>query len=214
MDYIFNPNMELKYPETNTEWFFYILSSNKHLTLDIIERYIHKSWNWNDLSANHHLTAAFVQKYRDIPWAVSKLAENPAFSPDDLATLFDERKIRAFIDINPNVAERPDRPNRYNANPNCTVTMSLVESSTDAEIHELSRNPNLRWKHIEAFPHKNWCVKYILANPMEKYVYPEQSVRYHAQRHCRRMKEELLAAVFHPDRVERFAGYKWLEYVD
>lgn len=42
------------------------LSCNKNLTLDIIEKYIDKNWNWGSISRNNILTLEFIEKHIDI----------------------------------------------------------------------------------------------------------------------------------------------------
>ena len=39
------------------------------VTMDFIEKYIDKPWNWRELSWNSNITSEFIEKHIDKPWS-------------------------------------------------------------------------------------------------------------------------------------------------
>ena len=41
---------------------------NPNITMEIIEKYPDKPWDWNWISRNPNITIEFIEKYLDKPW--------------------------------------------------------------------------------------------------------------------------------------------------
>ena len=64
-----NPNLTLewieKYPDKDWDWGIYGISSNQNLTLEWIEKYPNKKWYWGygGISSNPSITLEIIEKY-------------------------------------------------------------------------------------------------------------------------------------------------------
>ena len=65
-----NPNITMeiieKYPDKPWNWI--CISYNPNMTMEIIERYPNKPWNWQNISQNPNITMEMIEKYPDKPW--------------------------------------------------------------------------------------------------------------------------------------------------
>ena len=59
-----NPNLTIeminKYPNKNWNW--WEISCHENITMDIIEKYPNKPWDWKGISCNPNLTLEFIKK--------------------------------------------------------------------------------------------------------------------------------------------------------
>ena len=46
----------------------YNTTNNNNITIEIIEQYPDKRWNWDSISCNPNITMEFINKYPDKPW--------------------------------------------------------------------------------------------------------------------------------------------------
>ena len=44
------------------------VSANPNITMEMIEKYPNKDWNWSYLSWNRNITMEFIEKYPSKPW--------------------------------------------------------------------------------------------------------------------------------------------------
>ena len=44
------------------------ISANSNITMEIIENFPDKPWNWNGISMNPNITMQIIEKYPDKPW--------------------------------------------------------------------------------------------------------------------------------------------------
>ena len=51
--------------------------SNPNITMEIVEKYPDKPWDWYGISRNPNITMEFVEKYPDKPWNWCGLSYNP-----------------------------------------------------------------------------------------------------------------------------------------
>ena len=51
--------------------------NDPNITIEIIEKYPDKPWNWNWMSCNSNITMEFIEKYSDKPWDWDWISSNP-----------------------------------------------------------------------------------------------------------------------------------------
>ncbi len=56
--------------------FFYLISSNNHIELQIIEKYIHYNWNFNEIIKREEFNIEWIEKYSDKKWNINNLSYN------------------------------------------------------------------------------------------------------------------------------------------
>ena len=98
---------------------------------------------------------------------------------------------------------------RLSTNPN--ITWDIVKTNPDKpwDYSGLSVNPNITWDIVLANPDKPWNYRWLSSNKMSRYEWPLPIIKRRSQERCRNIKEELMAAVFDPDRMDRFGGLDW-----
>ena len=59
-----------KFIDKPWDWGQRLISNNKNITMEFVEKYscIDKPWNWNCFSRNLFITMEFVQKFIYKPW--------------------------------------------------------------------------------------------------------------------------------------------------
>jgi hypothetical protein len=55
-----------RYPDK--EWNWSLISNNPNITMDIIEKYSDKEWSWFVISINPNITMDIIEKYPDKKW--------------------------------------------------------------------------------------------------------------------------------------------------
>ena len=65
--YILNHNLTMEILETypNKPWEWDYISANPNITMEIIEKYPNKPWSWVHISCNPNITMEFIEKYID-----------------------------------------------------------------------------------------------------------------------------------------------------
>jgi len=78
------------------EWdkFSWYLSQNPNITIEFIEKYIDKPWNWKFLTENPSLTMKFIEKYPDKPWDRDELSSHKFTKEKEL---FYQKYYRIYI---------------------------------------------------------------------------------------------------------------------
>ena len=73
-----NPNITMDFIEkySNKPWDWKFISCNPNITMEIIEKYPNKDWNWSYLSGNPNITMEIIEKYPDKPWSWRWLSEH------------------------------------------------------------------------------------------------------------------------------------------
>ena len=51
-----------RYPDR--PWYWWLISQNPNITMEIIEQYPDKPWNWYYTSQNPNINIRFIEKYR------------------------------------------------------------------------------------------------------------------------------------------------------
>jgi hypothetical protein len=54
-----------------------IFLNNSNITMDIVERYPNKDWNWYHLSLNQNIIIEIVERYPNHPWDWEGISKNP-----------------------------------------------------------------------------------------------------------------------------------------
>jgi hypothetical protein len=107
------------------------------------------------------------------------------------------------------VESYPDKPwNWYWISKNLNITMEMIESHPDKpwDWECISENPNITMEMIEAHPDKPWNWERISSN-MFGWTSKETPLQYYKKRKAQtqqqteKIKEELIAYAWHPDRV-------------
>jgi hypothetical protein len=121
---------------------WYILS--RDLSLEWIEKYPNKPWDWRVLSRNHNLTLEWIEKYPDKPWDWNcfGLSDNPSITLEWLE-------------------KYPDKPwywGRYGLSKNPNLTVEWFEKYPDKHWSWdcLSENPSITLEWNEKYPNKSW----------------------------------------------------------
>ena len=86
-----NPNVSLKIVEymTNID-FFRSLSKNPNITMDMVNAYPDKPWDWYGLSRNPNITMDFIETKSDKPWDWDGLSRNPNITMDFIEANLDK----------------------------------------------------------------------------------------------------------------------------
>ena len=58
------------------------ISENPNITMDIIEKYPDKPWDWARISLNPSITMDIIEKYPDKPWNWKWISLNPSITMD------------------------------------------------------------------------------------------------------------------------------------
>jgi len=89
-------------------------------------------------------------------------------------------------------------------NPNITWEIVQENPRKPWEYYWISTNPNITWKIVQENPRKPWKYSYLSANHMYKFEFPLCIMKQRARERMSKIKEELIAKAWHPDRVQRW----------
>ena len=115
------------------------------------------------------------------------------------------------VSQNPNITweivqANPDRPWKWgDMSKNPSITWEILQANPDKDWRLISMNPNITWEIIDAHPEINWTWGLLSGNSMA-YSNKRTEEKKRNQDRCLAIKEDLMAAAWHPRRVE-----KWLE---
>jgi hypothetical protein len=147
--------------------------SNKNFTMDMLQKHMPTTCQFQCLSDNPNLTIDVVKKYQKRKWAFKDLCANPNLKIDDLM------KLRKFFDWryicrNPNftfdyVLQHPQiKWNWMWISSHKNVTMDIIEHNMDKpwDWYYVCQNPNLTIefvrKHMDKWAY--WCWEEISRN--------------------------------------------------
>ena len=69
---------------------FQCTSKNTNITLEFIEKYPHKPWDWYYISYNPSITLEFIEKYPEKPWDWHSLSYNPSITIEIIEKYLDK----------------------------------------------------------------------------------------------------------------------------
>jgi hypothetical protein len=149
-----------------------IASQNPHLSLAIIEKWIHCDWNWHHLSKHPIITMKFVKKYADKPWNWVVISSHKNITMDDVMQNPDLPWNWSEITRNSNVTMEMIKNNpdlkwdlkQVGKNPNITMEFINQHSFNNFNWDDISQNPNITMSDIANNPHGLWN-HLILHNP-------------------------------------------------
>lgn len=217
-----NPNITWDIIQANpaTPWDYDFISSNRNITWDIVHANPDKPWRY-DLLSRHIVIPDYafddkelLQPFREYIWS------NPSVTLDKIERLKRSLTYVNFnnFEMNPNVTwdyARTHIANNYRSyafleyNPN--ITWDIVAANKDKPwvYHNLFHNPNIDWDIILKNEElKKWllgndnCFGSALLNPMPGFFEKRRAIA-----RCKALKEDLMKAVFHPDRASAY----WLD---
>ena len=85
-------------------WDFYkVLSNNPNLTMELIEKYSYKPWDWHSISKNPNITMEMIEKYPDKPWDWKAISRNPNLTMEIINKYPDKEWRWDGISRNPNL---------------------------------------------------------------------------------------------------------------
>ena len=70
------------------------ISCNPNITIDIIDKYPDKSWNWDGISCNPNITMDIIEKYPNKPWSWDFISLNPFKKEKEL---FIEKRMKEYL---------------------------------------------------------------------------------------------------------------------
>ena len=193
-------------------WNIRSLTTNPNITMDIVEGNPTYKWCRYSLSENQNITMDFVKSNRTkYIWDIRSLVNNPSISWKDILEnpeIFTFRVFKHYKDVRNEIEITWE---------DVLNTEDVKEKSAFKDCFKC-HNPNMNWDIIELERQANEKTKtnqiqsdkdiqyknenlYMSAvsNPMSEPVKKRQQAR------CALLKEEILAAVFHPSRVTKWA---------
>ena len=81
----------LKHPD---KLYLNSISHNPNITMNIIEKYPDKPWDWYGLSCNPNITMDIIEKYSDKPWNWDGISCNKFLKEKEL---FIEKRMRGYL---------------------------------------------------------------------------------------------------------------------
>ncbi len=160
-------------------WDMHEMSSNRHITLDFVER---TGYVVDLLGAEPMFGAdGAVVEQRQLPlmstgndWDWGRLSANPAMTLTDLAR--DELPWEwPAASVNPNltwefVMDRLDRNwDWLRLSVNLPLERILADATHPWSMSGLSQHPEVGWDTVAAHPERAWVVAQVLRNPMPQY---------------------------------------------
>lgn len=127
----------------------HVLSKHKNLTMEFVEKYIHKKWDWNGLCNHSNITPKFIRNHIN-----DKIKTN-------IFSMFSEEN---YCDITPNGDTY--LLNFYSLSKNSGLTMDIVdEYDRPWNWTKLSENINIDIDFIKKYKYKKWNFTYLMTNP-------------------------------------------------
>jgi hypothetical protein len=150
---------------------------------------------WGCISKHPNVTWEIIQNNPDKPWQWQNISLNPNITWE-------------IVQAHP---EKPWNWEFLSKNPN--ITWEIIQAHPEIQWNWilLSENPTLTWDIVDAHLDKPWYWYNLIRNPMNYAKLAEEKLRIQeekkrVQERCKVIKEDLMAAAWHPRRVE-----KWLE---
>lgn len=84
-----NPNLTLEFIEKyiDKNWNFRELSKHPNLTIDLVAKYKEKRWDWKYITVHHSATFEKIKQYIYLPWNFKDITLNPHINLDQLEYL-------------------------------------------------------------------------------------------------------------------------------
>ena len=70
---------------------------NTNITMEFIEKYPNKSWNWEHISANPNITMEIIKKHPDKPWKWEYISINPNLTIEIIEKYIDKIYLNSLI---------------------------------------------------------------------------------------------------------------------
>lgn len=206
---------------SHDDWDWVELSSgNPNVTWEIVKARPWLPWNYYSMSYRDDITWDIAAEHSDLDWDFAYLAEKYHVPWSRIEASILEPKVAKSLSGSSivcwqHVEQLPEAQWDYlllSANEN--IDWDIVKANLDKPwcFDRLSLNPNIRWSIVKAHPELPWRLDILKINKMDAYNWSEFTVMNRCQRRCQRIKDELLAVVFDPDRVDRL-GFAWLAQV-
>ena len=143
-EYYWNFLMKYEY-----EFGWTAISAN--ITMELIEKYPDKPWNWEWISKNPNLTIKLIEKYSDKPWDWASISRNPNITME-------------LID------KYPDKPWnwKFGISKNPNITMEIIEKYPDKPWNWFYISQNKFTKEKELFYQKYYRI-YLATFRLQQY---------------------------------------------
>ena len=139
------------------------LSSNRGLTIDLINQYPYK-WNWDIIHDNPGITVQDIINNPEYPWDWYFVSSNPTLTIDLLGKYLDKKWAWVHVSANPGITmqdimNHPEYPWDWygvSANPNLTMNMIITHPKKPWCWSSICRNPGITEQDMINHPHYPW----------------------------------------------------------
>ena len=87
-----------RYPDK--PWDFELISENENLTLDFVLKHIGENFDWNSITSNSAITLDDIKKYPDLPWNFHCVGENPNIIAEFIRIFSETDTLFQFVNWN------------------------------------------------------------------------------------------------------------------
>lgn len=197
------------------KWSYRGLSANPNITMEIVSANRNKPWDSLVFSENKNVTIEIVKANRWFPWVRYGLVLlNPNITVKDYMENtdlnnvlgFNKKTIFEYANNNYHILKLTTEPEEFTWHDMITGVYSKYKLD-DLVLH-INKNPNISWEIVEAYPHLRWDYYILARNPMT------EPVKKRVQARNAILKEEIVAAAWHPDRCERMAELYNMDVID
>ena len=133
-------------------WNYDELSSNPHISFELVLKTSDKLWNYSKLSANPVITIDIVEKYPNIHWCFKSLSKNPNVTLEFVLRNLTKVWDWSFLSKHPNITFDDMKENS-----NLFWSMEHISMNPNVSLDVIQENPNYFW---------NWNV--LLRRKFEK----------------------------------------------
>lgn len=171
-------------------------SSNPNSTWKELKNIPDTELVWDAISKHPNVNWDIIQVHPEKPWYWPSICENPNITWD-------------IIQSHP---EKEWHWSTLSKHPNITWDIIHTHPEKEWDWENVLRNPNLTWEIVDAHPEKPWDWRTLSLNPMNQARMQEEKQR--IQERCKAIREDLMAAAWHPRRVEKWLNTGGFELLD
>lgn len=138
------------------------MSMNDSVTINILEQYIDKPWNWIVLSTKKWITMAFIERYINKPWDWAKLSKNKNITLDFILLHSDKPWNWNFVSINKDITIGILLTYRH-------LPWNWLRISAGQSLQIILSHPELPWRWKGVSINKNITIDFVIQNPQYKW---------------------------------------------
>ena len=203
------------------KWSMFHLSQNKNINSEFLFKHIHMKWNYTFLSENPNVID-FILAYPELDWYYPLVSRNIGLYPEALLKLIQLGKPIEWKFVSGNIGITEEF---IEAHPELPWNWEYISSRQYMSLDFLRRNLDkpLDWiaishwlnvsiDDVDANSDLPWDTDMLEFNDFYNRTKEERFTRLKEQ--IKMIKEDLIAAVWHPERMERIANMFHLEIDD